>query len=71
MLSRCARSSCRPAARRSASCRCFRLARFFLSFSIAPLPKTARQTDNSLALCLRLFDSRRRGGGPTQPWALS
>jgi hypothetical protein len=42
---------------RSASCRCFRFSRFFLSFSIAPLPKTARQTDNSLALCLQLFDA--------------
>ena len=37
---------------RSASCRFFRFSRFFLFVSIAPLPKTARQTDNSLALCV-------------------
>ena len=46
---------------RSASCRFFRFSRFLLFVSIAPLPKTARQTDNSLALCLRLFE--RRGDG--------
>ena len=57
---------------RSASCRFFRFSRFLLFVSIAPLPKTARQTDNSLALCLQLFDaSTAWRGSEAQPWALS
>jgi len=57
---------------RSASCRFFRFSRFFLFVSIAPLPKTARQTDNSLALCLRSIGAStawRRS--EAQPWTLS
>ena len=58
---------------RSASCRFFRFSRFLLFVSIAPLPKTARQTDNSLALCLRgsSVAAMASRGSEAQPWALS